>query len=195
MLMRSGRMLLLLSYVVISATGPLLPFLLDERLQVSLEWQTPAASAWMIARVIVMIVLWRLAFWHGRWGTLLLGGALTTLGFAAVIISPSVWPLLTALLALGAGMGIIYYSTLYYSMTVGAAAVDAGGKFEALIGAGYTAGPAAGLAALYITNAQPTGESAGEFNTAIIALVWIVVAAGLVGAVRPYLQARAKRRS
>ena len=48
--------------------------------------------------------------------------------------------LIAGLLVYGAGMGLTYYASLYYSMAVGHGAVEAGGNFEALIGVGYCVG-------------------------------------------------------
>ena len=52
------------------------------------------------------------------------------------------------LILFGIGIASVYVGALYYAMEVGAAAVDEGGKHEALIGAGYTIGPLCGLAAV-----------------------------------------------
>ncbi len=45
-------------------------------------------------------------------------------------------------------MGIVYTAALTYALEAGRSEVDAGGTHEALIGAGYLFGPAAGLAAV-----------------------------------------------
>ena len=48
--------------------------------------------------------------------------------------------------AFGLAAGLTHYAALYYAMVVKNASVDAGGAHEGLIGLGFTAGPAAGLA-------------------------------------------------
>ena len=63
--------------------------------------------------------------------------------------------------------------------------MDAGGTFEALIGAGYFAGPLLGSAAAVVAPAHP--------GPATVALVWLAGAAGSTGAIRPYLAARRAR--
>ena len=99
--------------------------------------------------------------------------------------------LLAGLIAYGAGMGVIYYASLYYVMTVGDAAVDAGGNFEALIGVGLLPGPAAGD--------RRTGRSARRIGSAslgrsaTVGLTWLVAALAGRGALRPYLAARRRR--
>ena len=48
----------------------------------------------------------------------------------------------------GLATGLIYYSSLFYSMDVGEASSEHGGLHEAFIGAGIFLGPATGAAAL-----------------------------------------------
>jgi MFS family permease len=158
--------------------GPVLPFIMRD-LAMDDAWKTPLASVWMVARVLTVVVLGTLHFWHGRWATLaaallLLGG-----GFAAVAFAPGIPMLLVGLAAFGAGHGVVYFAGLYYAMAVGGAEVDAGGRFEALIGAGYVVGPLAGLVA---------GATAGGLVGATLG----AAAIGLVPAVFPYLAWRRK---
>jgi hypothetical protein len=143
-----------MGYILNSAMTPLLPYVLA-RLHLAEAWQTPAAATWMGARVVVMAVMWRAAFWHGRWGTLLLGGIVMTLGVAIVVSGWSAMSLLIGLALFGCGMGIVYYAALYYAMAVGKAEVDAGGTHEALIGCGYTLGPALVLTSGWAASEAP----------------------------------------
>ena len=182
MLLRSARVLLPLSYVLLAAMNPLLPYRL-ESIGVTVQWETPATATWMIVRVLVMLVMWHAGFWHGRWGTLLLAAMLMTGGFATVVLAPKVGVILAGFAAFGAGMGMVYYAALYYAMSVGRAEVDAGGVHEALIGSGYAIGPAAGLA----------GAAIGG-PPAIVGIVWGIIAVGALGAVAPYRVAVKRRR-
>ena len=86
--------------------------------------------------------MWRVRFWHGRWGTLAAAAGALAGGLALVLIAPTLTGVVAGLVLFGTGMGITYYAALYYSLAVGHAAVDAGGTFEALIGLGYFVGPA-----------------------------------------------------
>ena len=146
-LLRSSRYLLPTSYVLISVLSPLLPYRL-EALGVPIAWQTPLTSIWMGARVVIMIVLWRLAIWHGRWSTLALAGLTMSAGFVLVVLGPNLATVATGLAFLGLGIGATYYAAIYYAMAVGHAEVEAGGTHEALIGLGYTLGPVIGWAGL-----------------------------------------------
>lgn len=183
-LLRSARVLLPLSYLVSSALAPILPYLLEEKLDVDVELQTPVSATWMFLRVVAMLVMWKLPFWHGRWGTLLFAGISMAGGFGVVVLAPSLSVLMIGLALFGAGIGVIYYAALYYAMAVGHSDVDASGTHEALIGVGYAGGPLAGLA----------GTAIGG-GAKIVSIVWATVAIGSIGAIVPYVQARRARRS
>ncbi|MHC5003423.1 MAG: MFS transporter [Planctomycetota bacterium] len=183
LLLRSVRVLLPISYVLTAGMAPILPYRF-ELLDVSVAAETPITSIWMVVRLLTVLVMWRLAFWHGRWGTLLFGGVCMTIGFALVVLAGSVPVMVGGLAALGVGTGLVYYSALYYAMAVGRAAVDASGTHEALIGAGYAVGPLAGLVGLAIGGPP-----------AIVAVMWVLVAASAVPAALPYAAARRSRRA
>jgi hypothetical protein len=85
-------------------------------------------------------------------------------------------------------MGLTYCATLYYSLSVGHGAVDAGGGFEALVGLGYVLGPMVGLAG----HAVASGPSA---NAVTVGLTWSCAAIGGVLALLPYRIARRGRSS
>ncbi len=106
-------------------------------------------------------------------------------GFALVVTATSLPLMLAGLGILGVGVGVIYYAALYYAMSVGRAAIDAGGTHEGLIGAGYACGPLAGL----LGGVLAPGRGAG-----IVGVVWTVTALGTIAALRPYLRARRRRR-
>ena len=143
------RSLLPTSYLLIGALGPLLPYAIA-KLSVAAAWQTPLAATWLSVRVFAMLGMWRLRFWHGKWTTLALGAALMSGGFFVAMVAGTVPTLIAALAAFGVGHSILYYASLYYAMSVGHGEVDAGGHFEALIGAGYIMGPLASLAGVWI---------------------------------------------
>jgi hypothetical protein len=145
------RLLLALTYLVMYTLSPYLPRLV-ETLAIGTTWHTPLASVWMFARVGTFLVMERWHGWHGRFATALLGAVALVLGFAAIVLAPLGAPGAPAiacftlgLVAFGAGAAALYTAALYYVMEVGAAGVDAGGSHEALIGLGYTIGPACGL--------------------------------------------------
>lgn len=189
-LLHTVRVLLPLSYVLNAALAPLLPYLFN-RLEIDVLWKTPAAATWMVVRVFAMVAMWRLGFWHGRWGTLFLGGLLITIGFGVIVLTPSLLILLIGLGIFGAGMGVIYYAALYYAMSVGKAQVDASGKHESLIGIGYAIGPAAGLFGMQLPVLLRMEFSEG------LGIVYVICALVLLAAfpaIRPYFKAKASRK-
>jgi hypothetical protein len=146
------------------------------------------AATWMAARFLTLLFMWRTGFWHGRWGTLLAGGAALALGLATVLLAPTLGGVVVGLALFGTGMGLTYYAALYYSLAVGHAAVDAGGSFEALIGVGYCLGPLLGLLGYGLAG---VGVGAADVTTAVLAE--ITGAAVAVAAFGHYRQARRQR--
>lgn len=143
--LQSARILLPASYLLVGALSPLMPYVLD-RLELDAQSEPPLTATWLGMRVVIAALMARLAFWHGRWSTLLLGSVMLAGGFAMVMTLPSLAGIVVGLALFGAGQGVIYYAALYYALRVGSAQIDAGGMHEALIGLGYMLGPAAGLA-------------------------------------------------
>ncbi|MBZ0172041.1 MAG: hypothetical protein K8E66_06650, partial [Phycisphaerales bacterium] len=168
------RVLLPLSYIVSGTLAPLLPSTL-ENVGVRGAWGPPVASAWLTSRVVVFFIFERWPGWHGRRWMPVLAGVLLLAGFAGTIIAPrfeaAALPVLVTMLALfGAGHAMIYLGALYYAMEVGKAEVDAGGVHEALIGLGYTLGPAIGLTVLVLGGA----DSVHSFDTWLIGTIALV---------------------
>jgi hypothetical protein len=185
-LVRSASWLLPLSYVMSATLAPVLPHRLDAVGAGAIP-SSVVASMWMVTRFATLGLMWRVGFWHGRWGTLVVGAAALAAGLVMVLIGARLETVVTGLALFGVGMGLIYYSAIYYSMAVGHAAVDAGGTFEALIGLGYCVGPLLGLAG---------HASAGDPARAPAAtMIFTGVVAALVApaALRPYLAARSQR--
>lgn len=183
-LLASCRVLLPTSYVVVGAISPLMPYLLDG-LEASRASQTPMTSLWLVARIVVVAILWRTGFWHGRWSTLLAATVLLVGGFGVMVLADSMLAMGIGLVAFGTGQGIIYYTALYYAMAVGRAEVDAGGTHEALIGLGYAVGPALAF-----------GGSVLAGGPGIVAAVWLAIAAASLPAAAPWWRdpSRGRRR-
>ncbi|GIK18098.1 MAG: hypothetical protein DYG93_03410 [Leptolyngbya sp. PLA2] len=179
------RILLPTSYFIAAAWQPFAPTAV-ERIGVAVAWQTPLVATWMASRVIIFFVMERWHGWHGRWPTPLAGAILLGMGFAVSVLSPLVGAgvagtvaMIVGLSILGLGMGIVYSAALYYAMEVGEAEVSAGGKHEALIGLGFTLGPACGLAG---TLGVESGLLSGvAVEVAVLSAVGVVLAGvGLV---------------
>ncbi len=144
-----------------------------------LELSTMAAgfccSTWCFARLGAFALLWRWTGWHYRFRWLLLAYVGLVGSFGAVVLAPNVAVLILAQLVFGAAVGLLYYSSLFYSMDRSETKGEHGGIHEAVIGLGNFAGPAVGAAALQLA---PQYSQSG--TVAVIALL-LCGLGGLVG--------------
>ncbi len=149
-----------LSYVAINTVLPLVPSIAGK-----LHMSTGAAgimcSAWMFARLFAFVLLWKWTWWHYRFRFLAGAFALMIAGFAGIVLARSPAMLLAAQAAFGVSVGLIYYSSLYYSMNVSSERGAHGGLHEAMIGAGLFAGPACGACAIVLV---PASAAAGVIS-------------------------------
>jgi MFS family permease len=75
--------------------------------------------------------------------------------FAAIVTAQNLTTLVVAQLVFGLATGLIYYSSLFYSMDVGETKGEHGGFHESAIGMGNFAGPAVGAISLTIWSGNP----------------------------------------
>jgi MFS family permease len=146
-----------LAYVAINTTIPLIP-----SISVKLGLSTGAAgifcSLWMFARLGAFVFLWRWTWWHYRFRILAISFAVMVASFAGIVAAVSVPMLLAAQIGFGLSVGLIYYSSLYYSMNVSDERGAHGGLHEAMIGAGLFLGPACGALSIFLL---PNAAGAG----------------------------------
>jgi hypothetical protein len=186
LLLRSASVLLPLSYLMSSTLAPVLPHRFAE-LAPSVVPASVLAATWMVARFVTLGAMASFSFWHGRWGVLLAAGASLSGGLAIVLLATSTLGVALGLVLFGVGMGLTYCATLYYALSVGHGAVEAGGGFEALVGLGYVIGPLLGL----------VGQSAATGARASFVTVLLTLACAIAGgflAFRPYAAALRARR-
>lgn len=183
------RWLLALSYVLLSAINPLLPWRLDQ-LGLEIGWQMPLVSTWMVSRVGMFFVLQRWGGWHGRWRTPAWASGLMVSGFLVVLLAGSTVSVMAGLAMFGAGLGAVYAASLYYAMEVGSAKIDAGGKHEAIIGAGYGLGPLLGLGAVGLVGANADGSFAPTLAGLSVAASAVFVVLAVVSAWKARRQSR-----
>ena len=105
-------------------------------------------SLWCFVRLCVFVGLWFWTGWHYRFRWLAAAFSLLVLAFAAILVAPSLAVLIAAQVFFGAAVGLIYYSSLFYSMDASDTKSEHGGIHEAAIGAGNFIGPAVGAASL-----------------------------------------------
>ncbi|HLH55755.1 MAG TPA: MFS transporter [Verrucomicrobiae bacterium] len=144
-----------------------------------LELSTMAAgfccSVWCFARLGAFAVLWRWAGWHYRFRWLFVAYLALVGSFACTVLAPGVAMLVVAQLVFGAAVGLLYYSSLFYSMDRSETKGEHGGIHEAAIGLGNCAGPAVGAATLQLL---PQHAQSGTVAVIVLLLCGL---GGLVG--------------
>ncbi|NGO40097.1 MFS transporter [Limisphaera ngatamarikiensis] len=118
-------------------------------------------SVWCFARLGAFGLLWRWSGWHYRSAWLLGSFLVLTLGFLLTVLAPSLLVLIPAQIGFGAALGLIYSSSLFYSMDAGETKGEHGGFHEAAIGLGNMTGPLVGALALQLTPQIPQSGTVG----------------------------------
>jgi len=118
-------------------------------------------SLWCFVRIGAFVALWKWTKWHYKFTWLGAAFVLLILSFATILMSPNLALLIVAQIFFGWATGLIYYSSLFYSMDAGDTKGEHGGIHEAAIGLGNCLGPAIGAAALqWIPQFQNSGAMA-----------------------------------
>ena len=158
------------AYVAMYGFVPIFPQLAD-KLHFNSAQAAVIFSVWQLSRVGAFYLFWRWTGWHYRF-RLLLAAFVAVIGcFFTILMTENLPVLIVAQVLFGLAVGLIYYSSLYYTMDAGASESEHGGIHEAAIGFGIGAGPAVGFAALEIWPARPDAGT------------WSIVAALALGLV------------
>jgi MFS family permease len=164
-----------LAYIAINTVIPTIPAL-AKRLELSPKLAGFLCSVWLFARTIAFLLLWLWPGWHYRFRWMA-SAYLTMLAcFALMLVASDLRLLIGAQILFGAAIGLIYYSSLYYSMDVGEAKGERGGIHEAAIGAGNFFGPAVGAAALHFFPEQRnsgTWAVSAILGAGLLGLCWV----------------------
>jgi MFS family permease len=126
-----------------------------QTLHLSPRYAGYVCSIWMFVRTAAFVLFWLWPGWHYRFRWLLNAYLGMIASFIAILLAPSVPILVAVQVGFGLCIGLIYYSSLFYSMDVGETKGEHGGLHEAAIGVGSCTGPAIGAAALYLSPANP----------------------------------------
>lgn len=172
------------AYVAMSSVLPVIPTL-AKQLQLTPTFAGIFCSAWFFARFGAFLWLWLWSGWHYRLRWLLGAYAIMVVSFVLILLVPDLWVLMLAQIGFGAAVGLIYYSSLFYSMDVGETKGEHGGWHEAAIGAGNCGGPLVGAGAMYCFPALP---AAGTHA------VGLLLVAGCLGMVAIHGRYRARSR-
>lgn len=148
------------SYVAINTVIPLIPSL-AEKLGLSTGMAGIICSFWMFARLAAFAVFWRWTGWHYRFRWLAGSCLLMIVCFFAFLLTQSIALLLIAQVGFGLSIGLIYSSSLYYSLNVTDDQAKNAGLHEAMIGVGLFIGPAVGAASLFLA---PAAHGVGAWS-------------------------------
>jgi predicted MFS family arabinose efflux permease len=147
------------AYIAINTLIAVIPGV-AKRMDLSTMLAGFCCSIWCFSRLGAFFVLWRWNGWHYRFRWLLVSYLVMVGTFAAILLVPNLAVLILAQIIFGCVAGLIYYSSLFYSMDLGDTKGAHGGIHEAAIGLGNFAGPAVGAASLYLL---PQYANSGAF--------------------------------
>ncbi len=154
------------SYIAISTILPLIPSIAQKR-GFSTALAGIICSIWMFARLITFFTLWKWRGWHYHFRWLAVSFVTMVIGYTGMLLAGNSIQLIAAQILFGVSTGIIYYSSLYYSMHGSEEKGTHGGLHEAMIGSGLFVGPAFG--AIYIFLVPSTQNSGLPVNALLIA--------------------------
>jgi MFS family permease len=118
----------------------------------------------------VVLGLW--PGWHYRFRWLVTSYIGVLGAFAGMLLVQHLWSLIAFQILFGWCIGLIYYSSLYYSMDAGEEKGAHGGLHEAALGIGIFGGPAIGALSLHLFPAWKQSSIYG---------VVVIMGAGLIG--------------
>ena len=154
------------AYIAINTLIPMLPTL-AAHFRLTPMFAGFACSLWGLVRLGSFVLLWYWTDWHYRFRWLVTAFALLIISFALILTVPSLALLIVAQIFFGGAIGLIYYSSLFYSMDASDAKGDHGGIHEAAIGVGNCLGPAVGAASLQFL---PQYASSGAVAVSVLLL-------------------------
>jgi predicted MFS family arabinose efflux permease len=162
------------AYIAINTLIAVMPGV-AQRLGLSTTLAGFCCSVWCFARVGAFFGLWFWPGWHYRFRWLIVSFVILITTFTLTLVVPNLAIVVVAQIFFGGAIGLIYYSSLFYSMDVGETKGEHGGIHEAAIGLGNCAGPALGAAALHCLP-----QSANSGAVAVCALLLCGLAGLLV---------------
>jgi MFS family permease len=139
-------------------------------------------SIWLFVRAASFVFLRLWPRWHYQFRYLAGAYIAMVVSFGAMLLFESFWTLIVTQVIFGLAVGLIYYSSLFYSMDVGETKGEHGGIHEAAIGAGNALGP--GLAAVALV-LFPQIPGSGTMAVCVLLLM------GLAALLRMRFRARA----
>jgi len=136
-----------LAYLAINTVISTLPSI-AKHFQLTLMQAGFICSIWLFVRAGAFVFLRLWPNWHYRFRFLAGCYIAMIVSFGGILLAPEIWVFILSQTVFGLAIGLIYYSSLFYSMDVGQTKGEHGGIHEAAIGVGNAAGPAMAAAAL-----------------------------------------------
>ena len=102
------------AYVAINTVAAVVPGL-ARKMDLSPRLAGFFCSVWFFARVGTFLALWLWTGWHYRLRWFIGAYLLLTLSFATILLAPKLGIIFLAQISFGFAVGLIYYSSLYYS--------------------------------------------------------------------------------
>ena len=147
---------------------------IQARLHFSLAMASIWCGLWFYVRMIAFELLRRWTWWHYKWGFLCGAFAVTMVSFAALVGAPNLAVLLIAQIVFGLCVGLIYQSSLFYSMADSDAQGAHGGFHESFIGVGILVGPLIAYSGTLLAPknaALPVGMALGGMGLSLAVLI------------------------
>ena len=163
------------AYLAINTIIAVIPSLAKE-LKLSPMFAGFFCSVWLFVRIGAFALLWLWPGWHYQFRWLASAYAAMVASFALILLVGNLPLLIAAQIVFGLAVGLIYYSSLFYSMDVSETKSEHGGFHEAAIGAGSCAGPAIGAAALHFFPGAPASSAwavSGMLVLGLGGLAWL----------------------
>jgi MFS family permease len=164
------------AYLAINTVVAVIPTL-AHRLQLTVVQAGVFCSVWLFVRTGSFLLMWLWPGWHYRFRWLFAAYVMLAVSFVTMLMSGNLWTVIAAQVGFGLALGLIYCSSLYYSMDVGTASKgEHGGFHEAMIGTGSFAGPAIGAAGAYFFPSAihaSTWTPAGLLVIGLGGLMWL----------------------
>jgi predicted MFS family arabinose efflux permease len=129
-------------------------------------------SVWFWSRLSAFIWFSVWTGWQYRFNWLLGAFICLIASFVAILVSTQIWMLVLAQVIFGLTIGLIYQSSLFYSMDAGESKGKTGGLHEAAIGLGIFIGPSFGVAALHFF---PHQSEAGTWGMAALLVIGLLL--------------------
>ncbi len=154
------------AYIAINTLVAVMPGI-AEQLGLSTTAAGFCCSLWCFARLAAFFGLWVWPGWHYKFRWMLSAYLALIASFIVILTAPTLVVVVLAQLLFGIAIGLIYYSSLFYSMDVGETKGEHGGIHEAAIGLGNFVGPAVGAASLHFL---PQYANSGAVAVSVVLL-------------------------